>query len=51
MSSMLEKTKEEEGQVIESPPSLIPFYSNLSCQHSTHGHGHATNDMLHTTSN
>jgi hypothetical protein len=47
----LEITKEVECQVLEASPSLVPFQPNLSCQLSTHGHGHAAKDMLHTSSN
>ena len=50
MVDALEIAKEVESQILEAPPSLVPFQPNLSCQLSTHGHGHAAEDMLHTSS-
>jgi len=32
MGSALEIMGEVEGQILEVPPSLIPFWHNLSCQ-------------------
>ena len=51
MGAALEIIEEVEGQILEVPPSLIPFWPNLSCQLSTHGYGHAAKEMLHTGSN
>jgi hypothetical protein len=51
MGAALEIMEEVEGQILEVPPSLIPFWPNFSCQLSTHGCGHAAKDMLQTGSN
>jgi len=50
MGRTLKKTQEVECQSFEAPPSLFTFDPNLSCQLSTHGHGHATKDMLYARS-
>ena len=50
MTRALEIRKEVEGQALEAPPSLVPCWPNLSCQLSTHGRGHAAEDMLHAGS-
>lgn len=51
MGRALEITEEVEGQVLEAPPGFVPFKPNLSCQLSTHGHGHEPEDMLHASPN
>ena len=51
MGTALEIMEEVEGQILEVPANLIPFWPKLSCQFSTHGYGHAAKDMLHTGSN
>ena len=51
MGAALEIMGEVEGQILEVPANLIPFWPNLSCQLSTYGYGHAAKDMLHTGSN
>jgi hypothetical protein len=50
MTRALQKTQGVKGWVLETPPNLVAFKSDLSCQLSTHGHCHAAKDMLHTSS-
>jgi hypothetical protein len=35
-ATLLEIAKEIESQIVEAPPDLSPFQSNLSCQLPTH---------------
>jgi hypothetical protein len=51
MGTALEIMEEVEGQILEVPANLVPFWPKLSCQLSTHGYDHAAKDMLHTGSN